>query len=46
MLWPMKITTDTPDVPPAPTNLGALTRFRRPRLLPGLQVLHRGRGEV
>lgn len=44
----MKITTDTPEVtvPSPPTTLGALTRFRRPRLLPGLQVLHRGRGEV
>ncbi len=46
MLCLMKITTDTPETPPTPTNLGALTRFRRPRLLPGLQVLHRGRGEV
>ena len=41
----MKITTNQEPEHPL-TELGALTRFRRPRLLPGLQVLHRGRGEV
>ena len=41
----MKITENTTVTLPT-TPLGALTRFRRPRLLPGLQVLHRGRGEV
>lgn len=41
----MKITTNHDTALP-PTELGALTRFRRPRLLPGLQVLHRGRGEL
>lgn len=36
-----------PSTQPYPSaQLGALTRFRRPRLLPGLQVLHRGHGEV
>lgn len=41
----MKITMNHDTALP-PTELGALTRFRRPRLLPGLQVLHRGRGEL
>lgn len=41
----MKITANTTAPLPAP-QLGALTRFRRPRLLPGLQVLHRGYGEI
>ncbi|HEY4023497.1 MAG TPA: hypothetical protein VGM75_32780 [Pseudonocardiaceae bacterium] len=41
----MKITTNNTTTHPS-TQLGALTRFRRPRLLPGLQVLHRGHGEV
>jgi hypothetical protein len=41
----MKITANNTATLPT-TRLGALTRFRRPRLLPGLQVLHRGYGEV
>ncbi|HEX4225975.1 MAG TPA: thiamine biosynthesis protein ThiF, partial [Pseudonocardiaceae bacterium] len=41
----MKITTNATPVL-SPTQPGALARFRRPRLLPGLQVLHRGHGEV